>query len=84
LPWLAVWAETRCEAADRHLADAIDGWLFEGELADLQLGFYDELHASPQLVTWPLSLEGGRIGAAHLFAVERIAYQLGRSGGMSG
>ncbi|MGW0731178.1 hypothetical protein [Streptomyces sp. NPDC002851] len=73
-PWLAVWAGTRTNAADRHLCDALDDWLFERRLADLHLGFYDELHATPELLPWLLSLEEGRIGAAHLVEVERIAY----------
>ncbi|MGV9268192.1 hypothetical protein ACWDRR_26405 [Kitasatospora sp. NPDC003701] len=73
-PWLTVWAGTRTEAADRHLADALDDWLFEGRLAGLRLGFYDELHAAPELLSWLLSLEEGRIGAAQLFEVERIAH----------
>ncbi|MFJ4670120.1 hypothetical protein [Kitasatospora purpeofusca] len=73
-PWLAVWAETRTEAAERHFEDALDHWLAERELADLRLGFYGELLAGPELVTWLLSLEPGRIGAAQLFEVERIAY----------
>ncbi|WP_438296160.1 hypothetical protein [Streptomyces sp. HUAS TT7] len=73
-PWLAAWTETRTEASDLHLADALDHWLFEGELADLHLGFYDEFHATPQLLPWLLSLEDGRIGAAHLIEVERITY----------
>jgi hypothetical protein len=73
-PWLADWAETRTEAADRHLCDALDDWLVEWQLADLRFGFYDELHATPELLPWLLSLEDGRIGAAHLLEVERIAY----------
>ncbi|MFF7593127.1 hypothetical protein ACFZCK_37220 [Kitasatospora purpeofusca] len=73
-PWLAVWAETRSGAAERHFEDALDHWLAERGLADLRLGFYGELLAGPELVTWLLSLEEGRIGAAQLFEVERIAY----------
>ncbi|MFD9791386.1 hypothetical protein ACFWXK_10585 [Streptomyces sp. NPDC059070] len=73
-PWLAVWAETRIEASDLHLSDALEHWLFQGELADLRLGFYDELHATPALLPWLLSLQDGRIGAAQLIEVERIAY----------
>ncbi|MFJ3791459.1 hypothetical protein [Kitasatospora sp. NPDC090091] len=73
-PWLALWAETRTETADRHLSDALDDWLFEGRLTDLRFGFYNELDAGPELVTWLLSLDEGRIGAAQLLAVERIAY----------
>ncbi|MFF1482238.1 hypothetical protein ACFVYD_32595 [Streptomyces sp. NPDC058301] len=73
-PWLAVWAQTRTKASDLHLSDALDRWLIEGELADLHLGFYDELHATPALLPWLLSLEEDRIGAAQLIEVERIAY----------
>ncbi|MEV6393457.1 hypothetical protein AB0M39_01495 [Streptomyces sp. NPDC051907] len=73
-PWLAVWAETRTEAAGRHLSDALDDWLFEGRLTDLRFGFYNELHATSELLTWLLSLEEDRIGAAQLIEVERIAY----------
>ncbi|MFD9060249.1 hypothetical protein ACFVZ3_01880 [Kitasatospora purpeofusca] len=73
-PWLAVWTGTRTEAAEHHFQDALDHWLAERELADLRLGFYDELLAGPELVTWLLAQEEGRIGAAQLFEVERIAY----------
>ncbi|WP_327189464.1 hypothetical protein [Streptomyces xinghaiensis] len=73
-PWLDVWARTRTEAADRHLHDTLDDWLFEWQLADLRLGFYDELHATPELLPWLVTLEDGRIGAAQLQEVEHIAY----------
>ncbi|MFD5425193.1 hypothetical protein [Streptomyces sp. NPDC127084] len=73
-PWLAIWAESRTETADLHLGDALDHWLIEGELADLHLGFYEETHATPELLPWLLSLEDGRLGAAQLREVERIAY----------
>ncbi|WP_037782215.1 hypothetical protein [Kitasatospora purpeofusca] len=73
-PWLTVWTETRTEAAERHFEDALDIWLAERGLADLRLGFYRELLAGPELVTWLLAQEEGRIGAAQLFEVERIAY----------
>ncbi|MYS19888.1 hypothetical protein GA0115240_114421 [Streptomyces sp. DvalAA-14] len=72
-PWLAVWAQTRTDSADRHLHDAIDGWLFEDQLADLRLGFYDELHATPELPPWLLALGDSRIGDARLSEVKRIA-----------
>ncbi|WP_405655812.1 hypothetical protein [Streptomyces sp. RK9] len=73
VPWLAIWAETRTEASDLHLRDALDRWLIEDDLADLHLGFYDELHVTPELLPWLLSLDDGRIGAAQLIEVERIA-----------
>jgi hypothetical protein len=71
-PWLDVWAATRTEAADRHLRDAVHRWLLGGELAGLYLGFYGELHATPDLVPWLFSTAEGRIGAAQFCAVERI------------
>ncbi|MBD9702900.1 hypothetical protein IHE56_12500 [Streptomyces sp. ID01-12c] len=73
-PWLAVWAGTRTEAADLHLGDALDRWLVEDGLADLRLGFCGEAHATPELLPWLLSLEEGRVGAARLREIERIAY----------
>jgi hypothetical protein len=72
-PWLDIWAETRTEAADNHLRDAVDRWLLEGELADLYLGFYDELHATPELLPWLRNTAEGRIGAAQFSEAERIA-----------
>ncbi|MFE6690434.1 hypothetical protein ACFVFQ_28690 [Streptomyces sp. NPDC057743] len=73
-PWLSTWAQTRTEAADLHLNDALDWWLYGSELADLRFGFYDEVHATPELLPWLLSLEDDRIGATQLREVERIAY----------
>ncbi|MFJ8039162.1 hypothetical protein ACIRBX_01450 [Kitasatospora sp. NPDC096147] len=75
-PWLTVWAGTRTEAADRHLADAVDDWTFESELTDLRLGFYDELEASAELLPWLLSLGAARIGVTRFPEVERIARTL--------
>jgi hypothetical protein len=71
-PWLDIWAETRTEAADTHLRDAVHRWLLKGKLADLYLGFYDELHATPELLPWLLNMAGGRIDAAQFSEVERI------------
>ncbi|MEE6264114.1 MULTISPECIES: hypothetical protein [Streptomyces] len=73
-PWLTAWARTRTQAADRHLGDALDWWLIEDELADLHFGFLNEVHATPELLPWLLSLEDGRIGAAHLKEIERISH----------
>lgn len=70
--WLDIWAETRTEAADKHLRQAVHGWLLKGELADLNLGFYDELHATPELLPWLLNTAEGRIDAAQFSEVERI------------
>ncbi|KUL46022.1 hypothetical protein ADL22_10915 [Streptomyces sp. NRRL F-4489] len=72
-PWLALWAETRTEAADQHLNDAINDWLIEDELADLHFGFYGEVHATPELLPWLLRLEANRVGADQLGEIERIA-----------
>ncbi|RLU78201.1 hypothetical protein CTZ27_37875 [Streptomyces griseocarneus] len=72
-PWLTVWAGTRTEAADQFLSEAVDSWLFEWSFADLEFGFHGELKATPQLLPWLLSLEEGRIGAAQLHEMERIA-----------
>lgn len=72
-PWLAIWGETRTEPADRHLRDTVDGWLIEGGIASLRLGFYGELHATPELLPWLRSLGEERIGAARLAEVTRIA-----------
>ncbi|WP_407835149.1 hypothetical protein ACE1OC_41500 [Streptomyces sp. DSM 116496] len=72
-PWLTIWADTRTEAADRHLDDALDDWLFETRLTTLRLGFYDELDATVELVPWLLSLGAARIGATRFFEVERIS-----------
>ncbi|MFJ2582647.1 hypothetical protein [Kitasatospora aureofaciens] len=73
-PWLDEWARTRTAAADRHLDDAVDDWLFEGQLTDLWYGFLNDVHATPELLPWLLSLEDGRIGAASLELIEIIAY----------
>ncbi|SDM83781.1 hypothetical protein [Nonomuraea jiangxiensis] len=73
-PWLDIWAETRTLAADQHLRDALDNWLVEWQLADLHFGFYDEFHATPQLLPWLLTLDEGRLDAAQLVEVEHIAH----------
>ncbi|HEX4063446.1 MAG TPA: hypothetical protein VHY58_20725 [Streptosporangiaceae bacterium] len=71
-PWLDIWAETRTEAADQHLRDAVRRWLLMRDLADLHLGFYDELHATPELLPWLRNTAGGRIDAAQFSEVKRI------------
>ncbi|WP_405003634.1 hypothetical protein OHV13_03830 [Kitasatospora purpeofusca] len=58
----------------RAALDALDAWLAVRGLADLRLGLYHELSAGPELLAWLLAQEEGRIGAAQLFEVERIAY----------
>ncbi|MER7223843.1 hypothetical protein [Streptomyces rubradiris] len=54
-PWLDVWTATRTPAADAHLTDLLDDVLFEYQISDLRLGFYDEYHATPELVEWLLT-----------------------------
>ncbi|MCK7622339.1 hypothetical protein MUU72_04245 [Streptomyces sp. RS10V-4] len=73
-PWLAIWAETRTEAADRHLCDAVDDWLIEHELAVLHFGFCDEVHAAPELLPWLLALDQGRLTADQLTKIEYLAH----------
>lgn len=70
--WLDIWAGTRTEAADNHLRDAVRRWLIEGELADLHLGFYRELHATPELLPWLLNTAEDRIAATQFSEVRRI------------
>jgi hypothetical protein len=72
LPWLHIWSKTQTEAADKHLRDAVQRWLVRGELADLYLGFYDELHAAPELLPWLRTTSEGRIDAAQFSELERI------------
>ncbi|MEV7021770.1 hypothetical protein [Kitasatospora sp. NPDC093558] len=71
--WLDEWTRTRTGPADRHLDDAVDEWLFEWQLADLRFGFLDEVHATPELMPWLLSLAPGRVGAGALKEIEEIA-----------
>ncbi|MFD9793783.1 hypothetical protein ACFWXK_22880 [Streptomyces sp. NPDC059070] len=76
--WHAWWrAALHTHPSTGHITEILETlahWLFRGQLGDLHLGFYDELYVTPELVPWLLSLEDGRIGAAHLIEVERIAY----------
>jgi hypothetical protein len=81
VPWLDIWAGTRAEAADEHLRDAVRRWLRQGELACLYLGFYDELHATPELLPWLLNMAEGRIGAAQFSEVQHIINSYKRSKG---
>jgi hypothetical protein len=71
-PWLNIWAKTRTEAADKHLRDAVHRWLQQGQLADLYLGFYDELHATPELLPWLRTTAPGRISTEQLAEVQRL------------
>lgn len=49
--------------AERNLRDTVDSWLIEAELPDLRLGFYGELHATPEFVPWLLTAAKDRISA---------------------
>ncbi|MDK1344575.1 hypothetical protein QNO09_14890 [Streptomyces sp. 378] len=53
--WLDLWTTTRTPAADAQLADLIDDVLVEFEITDLHMGFYDEYHATPELLDWLLT-----------------------------
>ncbi|MGI5170986.1 hypothetical protein ACQEU3_42210 [Spirillospora sp. CA-253888] len=72
-PWLEIWSRTRTPAADQRLNEALAHWLSEWGLADLHLGFYGELHATPELLAWLLSLEPGRLSAARRAEIEDVA-----------
>lgn len=54
-PWLDTWTATNTPAADAHLADFVDDVLFESEITDLHMGFYDEYDATPELLGWLLT-----------------------------
>ncbi|MFD8599215.1 hypothetical protein ACFV1L_29840 [Kitasatospora sp. NPDC059646] len=61
-PWLRAWADTATRTADRHLADAVDGWLHD-RLTDLRFGLHGELEVGSELTAWLLALPTERIGA---------------------
>ncbi|MEU6120428.1 hypothetical protein [Streptomyces sp. NPDC047123] len=65
-PWLDTWTATRCPAADAHLADFVDDVLFEFEITDLHMGFYDEYHAAPELLDWLLTEVRDRVDDTRL------------------
>ncbi|MEV3928065.1 MULTISPECIES: hypothetical protein [unclassified Streptomyces] len=54
-PWLNVWTATNTPAADAHLADLVDDVMFEFEITDLRMGFYDEYDATAELLGWLLT-----------------------------
>jgi len=72
-PWLATWAGTRTPDARAHLADLVDDVLFDYQISDLHLGFYNEYAATDELLPWLLSLEPGRLGAAHAEELIQVA-----------
>ncbi|MCX5400534.1 hypothetical protein [Streptomyces sp. NBC_00102] len=67
-PWLTTWAATRHPAADAHLADLLDDVLYEGEITDLHMGFYEEYYATPELLGWLLTDVRERAGDPRLDA----------------
>ncbi|MFB7287028.1 hypothetical protein [Actinacidiphila glaucinigra] len=71
-PWLEVWTGIRTTAADARLADLIDDVLFEAEFTDLSMGFYDEYHATAELVDWLLTDVRDRVADARPDALYRI------------
>ncbi|WP_406863800.1 hypothetical protein [Streptomyces solicamelliae] len=54
-PWLDTWTETGTPAADAQLADLVRDVLIEFEITDLSMGFYDEYHATTELLDWLLT-----------------------------
>jgi hypothetical protein len=77
-PWLDLWTATRTPAADAHLADFIDDVLFEYEITDLHMGFYDEYHATGELLDWLLTdvrdrADDARLDEPYLLAHHRAA-----------
>ncbi|MFD5161574.1 hypothetical protein ACFWMJ_26430 [Streptomyces hawaiiensis] len=65
-PWLDQWTATRTEAAEAQLADLIDDVLFEYEITELHMGFYDEHDASAELLSWLLTDARDRADDARL------------------
>lgn len=65
-PWLDLWTATRTPAADAHLTDLVDDVMFEFEIADLRMGFYNEYHATPELLDWLLTDVRDRVDDARL------------------
>ncbi len=65
-PWLDRWAVTHGPAADAHLADLVDDVMFEFEITDLRMGFYDEYHATAELLGWLLTDVRDRVTDARL------------------
>ncbi len=60
---LRTWADTATPTTDRHLADAADGWVYEGALAELRFGLHGELEVGAELTEWLFALPVERIGA---------------------
>ncbi|WP_405770901.1 hypothetical protein OG539_39375 [Actinacidiphila glaucinigra] len=76
--WLDTWTGIRTTAADARLAGLVDDVLFESEFTDLSMGFYDEYHATAELVEWLLTDVRDRVADARPDALYRIeAFQTG-------
>lgn len=73
-PWLDMWTATHTPAADAHLADLIDDVMFEFEITDLRMGFYDEYHATAELLGWLLTDVRDRVNDARLDDPYLLAY----------
>ncbi|SCE39267.1 hypothetical protein GA0115236_15275 [Streptomyces sp. IgraMP-1] len=54
-PWLDIWTSIWTASADAHLAEFVDDVLVESEITDLEMGFYDEYHATAELMDWLLT-----------------------------
>ncbi|NEB40912.1 hypothetical protein [Streptomyces sp. SID14515] len=65
-PWLNTWTATRTPAADAHLEDLVDGVMFQFEITDLAMGFYDEYDAGTELLGWLLTDVRDRVTDARL------------------
>ncbi|MFE1786359.1 hypothetical protein ACFW9F_28250 [Streptomyces sp. NPDC059506] len=77
-PWLDAWTATRAPAADAHLADLVDDVMYEFEITDLRMGFYDEYHATAELLDWLLTdvrdrVDDARLDSPHLLELHRAA-----------
>ncbi|MFE0633193.1 hypothetical protein ACFW3D_40470 [Streptomyces sp. NPDC058864] len=71
-PWLEVWTGIRTSAADAQLADLVDDVMFESEFTDLNMGFYEEYHATAELVEWLLTDVRDRVADARPDALYRV------------
>ncbi|MGG7609932.1 hypothetical protein ACQ5JZ_11070 [Streptomyces sp. ZG43] len=65
-PWLDIWTSTWTASADAHLAEFVDDVLCESEITDLAMGFYDEYHATAELLPWLLTDIRDRIAEPRL------------------
>ncbi|KOX27694.1 MULTISPECIES: hypothetical protein [unclassified Streptomyces] len=65
-PWLDTWAATRTPAADEQLAYLVDDVMFEVDVTDLRMGFYDDYEASAELLPWLLTDVRDRVSDARL------------------